>query len=75
MRIDGQEELEEQEASGGDDAVVLALREPDRPLKPPLAIRQPSEPPESREATPKREERYRAILGIPEPKSRRRWRR
>jgi hypothetical protein len=76
LGIDGQERLDEQEDSGSDGAVVVPLREPERqPVKPPPAIRQPSEPPESREAAAEREQRYRAILGIPEPKSRRRWRR
>jgi hypothetical protein len=73
--IDGQEELDEQEDSGGDGAVVLPVREHDRPPEPPLAIRQPSELPESREAAAEREQRYREIFGIPEPKPRRRWRR
>jgi hypothetical protein len=68
--------LDEQGDSGGDRAVVLPLRELERPVEPPaLAIRQPSEPPESREAVAEREQRYRAIFGIPEPKPGRRWRR
>jgi hypothetical protein len=73
--IDGQEQLEEQADGDGDGAVVRRLSAPARPLESPLAIRQRSEPSEPREAAAEREERYRAILGIPEPKSRRRWRR
>lgn len=74
--IAGQKGPDEQDDSGSDGAVVVPFRELERqPVKPPPAIRQPSEPPEPGEAAAEREQRYRAILGIPEPKPRRRWRR
>jgi hypothetical protein len=73
--IDGQEQLDEPEDSGGDGVVVLPIREQDRAVESPPAIRQPSEQLELPEVAAEREERYRAILGTPAPRSRRRWRR
>jgi hypothetical protein len=73
---DGHEEVAGQEDSGGDGAVVVPIREPERrPVQPPPAVRPLAEQSESPEAAAEREQRFRAILGIPEPKPRRRWRR
>lgn len=50
-----------------------------RPAQPPLAPEPlspaPVPPPETPEAAAEREKRYREMLGIPEPRPRRRWRR
>jgi hypothetical protein len=55
-------------------AATAPLREPERPVEPPAVIAL-SAPPESPQAAAEREQRYREIFGIPEPKPRRRWRR